>query len=74
MMAPTRLWPMVGTSLFSWKGKARCALDLVLPRGSATGDESLGAFVRRRFGGEVLERSSSRSSAASTRETRTPSA
>lgn len=56
MMAPTRLWPMATTSLFSWKGKARCALDLVLPRGSATGDESLGAFVRRRFGGEVLER------------------
>ena len=56
MMAPTRLWPMVTTSLFSWKGKARCALDLVLPRGSGTGDESLGAFVRRRFGGEVLER------------------
>ncbi len=56
MMAPTRLWPMATTSLFSWKGKARCVLDLVLPRGSATGDESLGAFVRRRFGGEVLER------------------
>ena len=56
MMAPTRLWPMMGTSLFSWKGKARCALDLVLPRGSGAGDESLGAFVRRRFGGEVLER------------------
>lgn len=56
MMAPTRLWPMVATSLFSWKGKARCALDLVLPRGTGTGDESLGAFVRRRFGGEVLER------------------
>lgn len=56
MMAPTRLWPMVTTSLFSWKGKARCAVDLVLPRGIGTGDESLGAFVRRRFGGEVLER------------------
>ncbi len=56
MMAPTRLWPMLATSLFSWKGKARCALDLVLPRGTGTGDESLGAFVRRRFGGEVLER------------------
>ena len=56
MMAPTRLWPMVGTSLFSWRGKVRCALDLVLPRGTGTGDESLGAFVRRRFGGEVLER------------------
>lgn len=56
MMAPTRLRPMVTTSLFSWTGKARCALDLVLPRGPAGGDESLGAFVRRRFGGEVLER------------------
>lgn len=56
MMAPTRLWPMMATSLFSWTGKARCALDLVLPRGTGTGDESLGAFVRRRFGGEVLER------------------
>lgn len=56
MMAPTRLRPMVTTSLFSWAGKARCALDLVLPRGPAIEDESLGAFVRRRFGGEVLER------------------
>ncbi len=56
MMAPTRLRPMLTTSLFSWTGKARCALDLVLPRGPATEDESLGAFVRRRFGGEVLER------------------
>ncbi|MCY3771565.1 MAG: protoporphyrinogen oxidase [Gemmatimonadetes bacterium] len=56
MMAPTRLGPMVTTSLFSWTGKARCALDLVLPRGPDIDDESLGAFVRRRFGGEVLER------------------
>lgn len=56
MMAPTRLGPMVTTSLFSWPGKVRCALDLVLPRGPANDDESLGAFVRRRFGGEVLER------------------
>jgi len=56
MMAPTRLWPMVTTSLFSWTGKVRCAMDLLLPRGPEDGDESLGAFVRRRFGGEVLER------------------
>lgn len=56
MMAPTRFGPMVTTSLFSWPGKVRCALDLVLPRGPANDDESLGAFVRRRFGGEVLER------------------
>ncbi len=56
MMAPTRLWPMVTTSLFSWTGKARCAFDLFLPRGSASDEESLGSFVRRRFGGEVLDR------------------
>ncbi len=56
MMAPTRFWPMVTTSLFSWTGKVRCAFDLFLPRGSASGEESLGSFVRRRFGGEVLDR------------------
>ena len=32
------------------------ALDFVLPRGSSQDDESLGSFVRRRFGREVLER------------------
>ena len=56
MMAPTRLWPMAASPLFSWRGKVRCALDLVLPRGAEGGDESLGAFVRRRLGAEVLER------------------
>ena len=56
MMAPTRFWPMVTTSLFSWPGKARCALDLFLPRGDPSSEESLGSFVRRRFGDEVLER------------------
>lgn len=55
LMAPTRLWPLVTTPLFSWPGKLRMALDLVLPRGSG-GDESLAAFVRRRLGREALER------------------
>jgi oxygen-dependent protoporphyrinogen oxidase len=32
------------------------ALDLLLPRGRAGDDESLGAFVRRRLGREALER------------------
>jgi oxygen-dependent protoporphyrinogen oxidase len=55
LLAPTRLRPLVGSRLFSWRGKLRMALDLVLPRGGG-GDESLGAFVRRRLGREVLER------------------
>lgn len=56
MMAPTQLAPLLGSRLFSLTGKLRMALDLVLPRRSDGGDESLDAFVRRRFGAEALER------------------
>jgi oxygen-dependent protoporphyrinogen oxidase len=55
LLAPTALLPFLTSSLFSLPGKLRMALDLVLPRGSGD-DESLGAFVRRRLGGEALER------------------
>src|SRR5881296_3531012 len=55
LLAPTRLRPFLASRLFSWPGKLRMALDLVLPRGG-TPDESLGAFVRRRLGREALER------------------
>ena len=55
LLAPTRLRPFVSSGLFSWRGKIRMACDLLLPRGSDP-DESLGAFVRRRFGREALER------------------
>jgi len=55
LLAPTKLGPFVRSGLFSWPGKLRMALDLVLPRG-VSDDESLGAFVRRRLGREVLER------------------
>ncbi len=55
LLAPTQFLPFLGSSLFSWPGKLRMALDLVLPRGGAD-DESLGAFVRRRLGREALER------------------
>lgn len=56
LLAPTRLWPVVWSRLFSWSGKARMAMDLVLPPGQGQGDESLAEFVTRRFGREVLER------------------
>jgi oxygen-dependent protoporphyrinogen oxidase len=56
LMAPTRLGPLLTTPLFSWRGKLRMALELILPRGGAGADESLAAFVRRRFGREALER------------------
>jgi oxygen-dependent protoporphyrinogen oxidase len=56
LLAPTRLWPFIQTPLFSWPGKLRMAGELLLPRGELSDDESLGAFVRRRFGNEALER------------------
>ncbi|MDO8700491.1 MAG: protoporphyrinogen oxidase, partial [Deltaproteobacteria bacterium] len=55
LLAPTRLWPFVQTPLFSWGGKLRMACEIFLPRGKDE-DESLGSFVRRRFGAEALER------------------
>jgi protoporphyrinogen/coproporphyrinogen III oxidase len=66
LLAPARLWPFVASGIFSWPGKARMAMDLLLPRryinGHAGGnsgekpDETLASFVRRRFGREALER------------------
>ncbi len=55
LLAPTKLGPFVRSGLFSWPGKLRMVLDLVVPRGTSD-DESLGAFVRRRLGREALER------------------
>jgi len=56
MVAPTRIWPVLRSPLFTFKGKARMAGDLFRPVPGFLGDESLGAFVRRRLGREVLER------------------
>ena len=56
LMAPGSLWPFVTTHAFSWSGKLRMALDLVLPRRIPEDDESLADFVTRRLGREALER------------------
>jgi oxygen-dependent protoporphyrinogen oxidase len=56
LLAPTRFWPLVTTTLFSWPGKLRMGLDLVLPRGGEQPDESLASFVTRRLGREALDR------------------
>jgi oxygen-dependent protoporphyrinogen oxidase len=53
---PTRLGPFLRSRLFSWPGKLRMALDLVLPRGTAAADESIASLLRRRFGQEAVER------------------
>ncbi len=56
LLAPTDLWALAASPLFSWRGKLRMLLDLVLPRRTGAADESLADFVRRRLGREALER------------------
>lgn len=64
MFAPTKLLPLATTSLYSWPGKFRMAMDWFLPRKErwAEGetaqqhDETLEEFVVRRMGREALDR------------------
>jgi len=57
LLAPGKLGPLLRTPLLSWYGKLRAGLDLVLPRRDPNApEESLGQFVRRRFGRELFER------------------
>ena len=49
---PTRLAPLLASSLFSWPAKLRLASEMFLPAGDH-GDESIGSFIQRRFGSEA---------------------
>jgi oxygen-dependent protoporphyrinogen oxidase len=51
---PTRLGSLATTKLFSWPAKLRMALELVRPARRDEDDESIGQFMRRRFGGEAV--------------------
>lgn len=50
---PTRLGPFITTTLFSWHGKLRMAAELGIPARRDEADESIGAFMTRRFGREA---------------------
>jgi oxygen-dependent protoporphyrinogen oxidase len=55
-MVPTRIWPMATTPLFSFKTKLRMAAELFSSARKDTGDESVGDFVHRHFGQEMIDR------------------
>ncbi|KAA6453636.1 protoporphyrinogen oxidase [Bacillus swezeyi] len=55
MGVPTEIRPFLTTGLFSFQGKLRAGMDLVLPASKPQEDQSLGEFFRRRVGGEVVE-------------------
>lgn len=56
LAVPTRIGPFLRSRLFSWPGKLRMGLDLVIPGRKDGGDESIASFLRRRFGEEAVER------------------
>jgi oxygen-dependent protoporphyrinogen oxidase len=56
LAVPTRVLPMLRTRLFSWPGKLRMGLELVLPGRGGNDDESIASFLRRRFGQEAVDR------------------
>jgi protoporphyrinogen/coproporphyrinogen III oxidase len=52
---PTQMMPFLKTNLLSIMGKLRAGLDLLLPQRKESSDESLGGFLERRLGREVVE-------------------
>jgi oxygen-dependent protoporphyrinogen oxidase len=55
LLVPTRLWPILTSPLLSVPGKIRLLGELFVPARCHREDESLAAFVRRRFGREFYE-------------------
>ena len=53
---PKQLKPFLRSGLLTWTGLIRMGLEIAVPSGPATGDESLAGFLRRRFGVQAYER------------------
>jgi oxygen-dependent protoporphyrinogen oxidase len=60
MFAPTKFVPFATTGLFSWPGKIRMGMDLLIPKRALPEgermDETLESFIVRRMGRECLDR------------------
>jgi len=52
---PTRFGPFIRSGLFSWPGKLRMGAELFVPPRRDDSDESIGAFMTRRFGREATD-------------------
>lgn len=55
IMIPTEIWPFLKSRLISPLGKLRAGLEPLVPKRQSEADESIGSFVSRRFGREVME-------------------
>lgn len=52
---PTKMKPFMASDLVSWSGKARAILDFLRPHDQLASDQSLGKWMRKRLGDEVVE-------------------
>ena len=53
---PKQLGVFLRSGLLTWAGLIRMGLEIAVPPGPRTGDESLADFLRRRFGSQAFER------------------
>jgi oxygen-dependent protoporphyrinogen oxidase len=53
---PKQLGPFFRSGLLTWAGLVRMGLEIAVPPGPSIGDESLAAFLCRRFGRQAFER------------------
>src|SRR6266550_2907599 len=51
LLAPGRFWPFITSGIFSWRGKARMAMDLLLPRRKVNG----GTAANANASGDAIE-------------------
>ena len=54
LVHPTRPWPFLRSPLLSLPGRLRALLHPLTGRPQTAGDESVGSFVQRRYGAEML--------------------
>ncbi|MBL0387290.1 protoporphyrinogen oxidase [Tumebacillus sp. ITR2] len=52
---PTQFVPFATTGLLTWAGKIRAGMDLFKPKAEVKGDQSIGLFLERRLGKEVVD-------------------
>ncbi|MEL6271515.1 MAG: protoporphyrinogen oxidase, partial [Chloroflexota bacterium] len=56
LLVPTKVQPLLQSSLFTWPGKLRMLAEQFIPAREEDGDESVASFIRRRLGMEALNK------------------
>jgi len=55
MMVPTKILPLLTTSLVGWPTKLRMAMELFRSPGAGTGDQSVAEFIGEHYGREAVD-------------------